>query len=101
MVIIYDCHLTEPPSSVSCFRDITLYSEIFLKNDNLVKCPKGARSLYWNWLKKHGAHDFLEGIVFNEEKQEGIRIGKNETINFNLLNENSLSELVKIIRNLR
>lgn len=100
MVIIYDCALTEPPSSVYCFRDITLYSEIFLKNDNLVKCPKGTRTMYWSWLKQHGAHDFLQEIILDDEDQSGVRIGTNETIKFSILNESSLAELVKIISNL-
>jgi len=98
MVIIYDCQLTEPPSSVFCFRDATLYSEIFLKNDNLIKCPTGTRTMYWEWIKKNGAHDFVKDIILYEEEQEGIRIGCGDAINFSLLNESSLQDLISIIR---
>ena len=72
MVIIFDCQLTEPPSSVHCFRDVTLYSEVFLRNENIIKCPSGTRSFYWEWIKKYGAHDFVKEIISNEEDQEGF-----------------------------
>jgi hypothetical protein len=98
MVIIYDCELTEPPSSVYCFRDITLYSEVFLKNDNLIKCPKGTKSMYWKWIKKHGAHDFVKEIICNEEYQQGITVGKNCSVNFHILNESSLQDLISVIK---
>ena len=52
MVIIYDSILTEPPSSVSCFRDVTLYANIYLNGENLLRCPKGTRSIYWKWIYK-------------------------------------------------
>ena len=100
MIIIYDCELTEPPSSVYCFRDATLYSEIFLKNDNLIKCPKGTKSLYWKWIRKHGAHDFIKEIISNEEHQEGATIGRNCLVNFKLLNESNLQDLISIIKRL-
>ena len=76
MVVIYDCSLTEPPSSIHCFRDVTLYSKFFLKNDNVIVCPKGTRSLYWKWIKKYGAHDFVEDLILNHENQVGIEVGK-------------------------
>jgi hypothetical protein len=98
MVIIYDCELTEPPSSVSCFRDVTLYSEVFLKNDNLIKCPRGTKSMYWKWIKKHGAHDFVKGIISNEEDQEGVTVGRGCFVSFKLLNESTLQDLISIIK---
>ena len=34
--------LTEPPSSVHCFRDVTLYSESILwNNENIIDVPEG------------------------------------------------------------
>ena len=72
MVIIYDCELTEPPSSIICFRDVTLFSKIFLNADNLIKCPKGTRSMYWEWIKGYGAHDFVGQLINYEEKQSGL-----------------------------
>jgi hypothetical protein len=100
MVIIYDCGLTEPPSSIHCFRDVTLYSEIFLKHDNLLKCPNGARTMYWNWIKSYGAHDFIQEILKYEEDQSGINVGKDGLIQISLLNEYNYTQLIEKIKTL-
>ena len=75
MVIIYNCQLTEPPSSIHCFRDVTLFSQIFLNADNVLKCPKGTRSSYWRWIKNFGAHDFITELIKDDDEQTGITIG--------------------------
>jgi hypothetical protein len=98
MVIIYDCELTEPPSSVHCFRDVTLYSEIFLGFENLIKCPKGTRSLYWKWIKQYGAHDFVSQLLLREEEQEGLTVGKNDIIKIDLLNESNYGFLINKLK---
>lgn len=99
MVIIYGCELTEPPSSVHCFRDVTLYSKIFLKNENILTCPKGTRSLYWKWIKRYGAHDFIEELITNQEQENGIYVGKDGYFNIKYINELNYSELIsKLIK---
>jgi hypothetical protein len=98
MVIIYDCELTEPPSSIHCFRDVTLYSKIFLGFDNLIKCPKGTRSLYWEWVKKYGAHDFVAELLLREEEQEGLTIGKDDMIKIEFLNETNYGLLINKLK---
>jgi len=75
MVIIYDCQLTEPPSSIHCFRDVTLFSRIFLNANNILKCPRGTRSSYWKWIKNFGAHDFVEELIKEDEVQLGLTVG--------------------------
>lgn len=100
MVIIYDCNLTEPPSSIHCFRDVTLYSNVFLKNDNLLKCPKGMRSMYWKWIKSYGAHDFVQEIIAETEEQEGLTVGENELINLKILNEFNYYLIIEKIKSL-
>jgi len=94
MVVIYDSVLTEPPSSVHCFRDVTLYSNIFLESENLIRCPKGTRSIYWSWIKQYGAHDFIEGLLTEEESQYGICVGENKNIHCSIINERNLSEII-------
>lgn len=79
MVIIYDCQLTEPPSSIHCFRDVTLFSRIFLNADNVLKCPKGTRSSYWKWIKNFGAHDFVKELIKEDEVQLGLTVGINQS----------------------
>ena len=94
MVIIYDSVLTEPPSSVHCFRDVTLYSNVFLNADNLIKCPKGTRSMYWGWIKKYGAQDFIKELLTEDEDQQGIEVGVDKSLNFKILNESNYNILI-------
>lgn len=72
-LIIY-CTLSEPPSEVSCFRDVTMYSKVFCFEDVLMLCANGTRSIYWNWLKKNGAHDFVNGLLCEGESESGALI---------------------------
>ena len=74
MNVIIRAELSEPPSSVSCFRDVTLYSSCFLNADVLLESPKSMVDIYYKWLKDHGAYDFIEDIVKKNEEY-GFRIG--------------------------
>lgn len=72
MNLIIDCSFCEPPSEISCFRDITLYSKINCFDDILVTCPIGTRTAYWNWLKSYGAHDYITYLIRHHEPETGI-----------------------------
>jgi len=98
MVVIYDSILTEPPSSVHCFRDVTLYSSVFLRFDNLIACPKGTRSMYWKWIKKYGAHDFVDALIVVDESQEGLTVGLGKKIHTKIINESNYDELINKLR---
>jgi hypothetical protein len=100
MVLIFDCELTEPPSSISCFRDVTLYSKVFLDCQNLIKCPRGTKTMYWNWIKGYGAHDFVDQIIVKGERQEGMTIGKNGSVKFDVIDEYSYVNLIAILKNI-
>jgi hypothetical protein len=99
MVIIYDCQLTEPPSSIYCFRDITLFSKVFLNADNLIKCPTGTRSMYWKWIKRYGAHDFVEELLKYEEKQSGIVVAQeNANIKISSIDEFNYGNIISTLQ---
>jgi len=99
MVIIYDCQLTEPPSSIHCFRDVTLFSQVFLNADNLIKCPKGTRSAYWQWIKNYGAHDFVKYLMREEESQNGITVGlKDSRVKVQYINESNYGDIINILK---
>ena len=98
MVIMYDSMLTEPPSSVYCFRDITLYVQVFLEKDNILVCPKGTRTMYWEWIKKYGAQDFIAELITDKEVEYGLSIGENKSIDINILNEFNYGNVINIIR---
>jgi len=94
MVVIYDSILTEPPSSTYCFRDVTLYSSVFLRFNNLIVCPKGTRSMYWKWIKKYGAHDFVDELILVDENQKGLTVGLGKEVHTKLINEYNYNDLI-------
>ena len=74
MNLIIEAYLSEPPSEISCFRDVTLYGKTFIFEDVLVQCQNGTRSIYWEWLKRHGAHDFVSQLIREDERVNGFKI---------------------------
>lgn len=77
MNLIIDCTLSEPPSEISSFRDVTMYSKIFHFEDVLLSCKTGTRSIYWQWLKNNGAHDYIAHVLNEEENERGILMHPN------------------------
>jgi len=75
MPIIVDARLTEPPSWVHSFRDTSMYVSIFIKKEVLVECERSSKDIYYQWLKRYGALDFVEEIVSLDEEVVGFRIG--------------------------
>jgi hypothetical protein len=61
--LIIDAKLTEPPSEVVVFRDVSLYANSFLNLSVLIQCNKSESDLYWYWLRSNGAFDFVEDII--------------------------------------
>lgn len=55
--------LALPPSSVSCFRDVTLYSSMFSGYEVLIESRRAQRDTVWSWLKSHGAADYVSDFV--------------------------------------
>lgn len=75
MPIIVDARLTEPPSWVQSFRDVSMYVSVFIKKDVLVECNQSSKDIYHRWLKRYGALDFVEEIISTKEAVVGFRIG--------------------------
>ena len=63
MLLIIDAELSAPPSEVTLFRDITLFSACFLKKEIIIECQKNERDYYYKWLKNRGAWDFVNDMV--------------------------------------
>ena len=63
MPIIIEAALSEPPSCVTCFRDVTLYASCLINRNVLLECSPDSQDIYWRWLKRHGAFDFIEDII--------------------------------------
>jgi len=102
LILIIESCLSEPPSEISCFRDVTLYAKTFLFEDILLECKEGTRSIYWEWLKRHGAHDYISQLVKEEEREIGFTI-KTQQANLvtDKINCNNLNEIVYRLNMLR
>jgi hypothetical protein len=101
MNLIIDSHLCEPPSEVACFRDVTLYGKIFIFEDVLLRCRTGTRSLYWNWLKAHGAHDFVSALILDHEVESGFKISPSRgNMSIDRINAFNLNLIISRIRSL-
>ena len=73
MLTLISAELSEPPSRTTCFRDITLYSVSFLDSEVLLECAAEDKDIYWRWLKRHGAWDFISDII-EPEQEVGVSI---------------------------
>mgnify|MGYP003120412326 CR=1 len=93
MIVLISARLSEPPSHVTLFRDITLYSSCFLKNKNILECQPHMKDIYWNWLKKHGAWDFIDDII-ERDSEVGITIRRRDgTICVPSINYNNFQDI--------
>lgn len=102
MNLIIEAPLSEPPSEISCFRDLTLYSKTYIFDDVLLLCEKGTRSSYWAWLKKHGAHDFVSYLIIDRDEEPGFLIHtKKGNLTIDRINALSLNQIIKQLNNLR
>jgi len=76
--VILEAYLSEPPSSIHCFRDVTLYASCFVKADVLLECEKKMKDSYYHWLKNYGAYDFIDEIIV-EGEESGYKIGSKKS----------------------
>lgn len=97
MRVIFDGRLSEPPSSVYCFRDATLYASCFVKADVLLECEKKMKDSYYKWLKNYGAYDFIDQIVSKNE-ETGFKIGiEKSSLKVDRINEFNLHIIVRVL----
>ena len=85
MVLRIQASLSKPPSSITLFRDTTLFAKVFCNLDVLLECNPGTRSFYWRWLKHHGAHDFVDELVRVGEESGYYMGSKNANIRVSCL----------------
>ena len=101
MNLIIEASLCAPPSEVTPFRDITLYGKTFIFEDILLKCDNGTRTLYWRWLKRHGAHDFISQLLRPDEREYGFRLyTERGNLNVDRINTFNLGHIISIFNNL-
>lgn len=102
MNLIISASLCAPPSEVSTFRDVTLYGKTFIFEDVLVECEKGTRSFYWEWLKSHGAHDFVSYLICDHEKEYGFKLAPREgNLNIDNISAFNLNYIISALNSVR
>lgn len=102
MNLIIDAELTEPPSEVSVFRDVTLYSSMFLEMMVLLSCENDMKDLYWYWLKNRGAFDFVKDIINDKSSERGITMAsKSATIQIKYLRVENLNYVINRLNTLK
>ena len=101
MILRIEASLTEPPSSLTVFRDTTLFASAFCDLDVLLECKPGTRSTYWRLLKSKGAHDFVEELV-REGEETGFYLGKKRAnIRVDELNHHTYPFVIDCLRSLK
>jgi hypothetical protein len=96
--LIIDADLTNPPSEISVFRDITLYSKVFLNLDVLLECESEHTDIYYYWLKNRGAFDYIDDFV-NSDQEHGITIrSSNATITLKYLRVEELNKVIYLLK---
>ena len=76
-ILLVNGHLIFPPSSTSCFRDITLYASVFRDAEVVLQIEETYTDTCYQYLKQHGAFDFVEDIV-KPEQETGIILSSDE-----------------------
>tara|TARA_X000000950_G_C13821160_1_gene621963 strand:- start:197 stop:505 length:309 start_codon:yes stop_codon:yes gene_type:complete len=102
MNLIINAELTEPPSEVAVFRDVTLYSSMFLEMMVLLSCEDDMKDLYWYWLKNRGAFDFVKDIINEDTLEGGIKMASsNATIQIKYLRAENLNFVINRLNTLK
>jgi len=83
MILLIDSELSCPPSTLSSFREVSLFALICDYEEVLALSPKGMRSKYWNWMKRNGVRDYISDILLPQEAKNLEKIS--------IMGESSLS----------
>lgn len=98
MNLIIDADLTNPPTEISVFRDVTLYSKTFLKCDILLECHRRHRDIYYYWLKSKGAFDYIDDFIdFGDECGVTIR-AEYGTICVEYITSSQLNQIISLLK---
>jgi len=73
-VLIINGDLIFPPTETACFRDVTLYTNIFTSAEVLLQVDQQHKDLCYHFLKSEGAFDFVQEIVTPDEAVHGTLI---------------------------
>jgi len=69
--LIINGDIINPPTSITCFRELTLIAKKAIHFEVFVECEH--KDFYWKYLKNFGAMDFVDDIL-NLGEENGLRI---------------------------
>jgi hypothetical protein len=72
--LIITAQLINPPSETLAFRTVTLFSSAEFHLTNLIEVEKDFVDVYYHYMRKTGAFDFIKEIITPIDREEGIRI---------------------------
>jgi hypothetical protein len=72
MPLIIRAELVNPPTWFASFRDLTLYSNVFLGAQIVIE-TEGNPDPYWKWIKPRGGMDFIKDFV-RPGTENGVRL---------------------------
>lgn len=98
MNLIIDADLTNPPTEISVFRDVTLYSKIYLNYNILLECRRDDRDIYYYWLKNRGAFDYVDDFI-DKYEESGVTIREvGGTISIKFFNAQELNSVISLLK---
>ena len=75
MNLIFCDGIIEPPTESLAFRGLCLHSQMQGEQSIfLLEAEREFQDFYYKWMKRHGMHDFIEDIIYPEDKVQGLRI---------------------------
>ena len=74
MLVIISADLCNPPSDILMFRFLTQAVKTNLNSDVILEAQQEAIDIYYKYLVKKGAFDYIDDIQPSFTKEEGIRL---------------------------
>ena len=101
MNLLIDGKIILPPTEISCFRDISLYSVTFSGLSVLIETTE--KDLIWEYLKFNSAHDFVSGLINPGEEHGTVVSGARGRCNIcvNSINYDNLSFIITRLQSMR
>lgn len=99
MTLIIRDQLANPPTWFSSFRDLTLYCNIFMKDDVVIESEDP--DPYYRWIRARGGMDFVEDFV-RPGAEEGVHLDVEHnyprTVVTDRIAPENLHSLIRLIR---
>jgi hypothetical protein len=83
-LIIADA-LVEPPTDSTVFYNVTMFSHEEMNMHVLLHTTQDMKDLMYKWMKPRGLMDFVDAILNENEKENGIRIDNHHIVGYSYL----------------